>query len=528
MRCSLLLLSTYLDGELNQRRAAELDAHLIGCSRCQEGLGYLREESQRISSLARVRVPDHSAHALLAHVGLITIEDDLPGKAPPPPPAHDDPDARPWFGGTPGKALPWSPPRRQASPTPPPPELHRPAHVVAPVATLDKPPAPHMQATAAHNVEHHTPDSAQLEVPGIAVPSSPGPAAVPAVDADEHEEPVEQWSGPVRAPQRVSGSKVSDSLRRMRDSLAVRWALMRGGAADYDDSVDTFETSPEDEPSSQTHERLEPRSTAALAEALHAVESRAVRDADDWSIPSDLDILDHPVAPAASVVAHRQRATGRHLRGVARSRGASLLQRASGGMEATGVRDRRLWAFMGMTAALLVLGLLIGKQVASTSVARLPAASVRATPAVPHASTAPVVPQATPAPSLTPTPLQLTGAQTLGSGAGGYAVADLRYGVHPGDFRIVFDFSASGGSTPSGSPVVTAGFGNATTLYIIFVGVAPGSPAVSPRGGVVTGVSLLPHSPIAGRIVYEVTLSRAAKLSAIYLSNPTRLVLDLR
>jgi len=77
MKCSLLVLSSYLDGELESRRQGELEAHLVGCQRCRAGLGYLREEVERISSLGRVRVADHSVQAMLVHLGLVD-EDDAP------------------------------------------------------------------------------------------------------------------------------------------------------------------------------------------------------------------------------------------------------------------------------------------------------------------------------------------------------------------------------------------------------------------------------------------------------------------
>jgi hypothetical protein len=70
MKCSLLVLSSYLDGELEVRRQGELEAHLVGCQRCRSGLGYLREEVDRVSALGRVSVAEHSIDALLVQLGL--------------------------------------------------------------------------------------------------------------------------------------------------------------------------------------------------------------------------------------------------------------------------------------------------------------------------------------------------------------------------------------------------------------------------------------------------------------------------
>ena len=43
-----------------------------------------------------------------------------------------------------------------------------------------------------------------------------------------------------------------------------------------------------------------------------------------------------------------------------------------------------------------------------------------------------------------------------------------------------------------------------------------------------TSVTLLPHSPIPGHLVYEVKLTKPVKLVTDYLTGPVRLVIDLR
>ena len=160
MKCSLLTLSCYLDGELEARRTGEVEAHLVGCERCRNGLGHLREEVSRIGALARVRVPDHSAHLMLAQIGLLPEDAALPDRGQP----VDDVEAVddvPWLAARSGAALPWSPRRPEAGvelrgnavppPAPPPPDAGVPAlpfdivslHVgdPAPPITVDDEPA---------------------------------------------------------------------------------------------------------------------------------------------------------------------------------------------------------------------------------------------------------------------------------------------------------------------------------------------------------------------------------------------------
>jgi hypothetical protein len=304
-------------------------------------------------------------------------------------------------------------------------------------------------------------------------------------------------------PRKAASGGIGDMSRRMRDAIGLRWALMRGGPMTDDDSIDLVTNAPAPTPRVPVYEDIPVEAEVSTA-------------------PAPLRDIPPAVIERSQPKPKPKREGGRHQ---------VKLHRSAGGAAGEGIRDRRLWIFAAGTLVLMVIGLLIGKHVeTSQSVAQRPIASARATPAVPRASVAPAVP-ATPSPAVAaaPNPLQLTGAQTLGGGAQGYAVQDLRYGAHPGDYRIVFDLGPVGSGSPSGTPGVTAGFGNPTTLYIIFAGVIPGGAPNPPApGGVLTGLTLLPHSPIAGHIVYQLNLSRAVKLSAGYLTGPARLVLDLR
>jgi hypothetical protein len=202
-------------------------------------------------------------------------------------------------------------------------------------------------------------------------------------------------------------------------------------------------------------------------------------------------------------------------------------------------KDRRLWIFGSVVLVLLLIGLLVGKSVTPasnhiapgtvpnpTAIAQ-PTAQANSTPT--PAATPQPTPQATPQPTATPAPTpagpnpsQLTGAQNLGAGGTGFAVQDIRYGAHPGDFRIVFDLSGNG------SPSTTVGFGAPTTLYVEFTGTTgPASVAQPASGNVATAVKLLQPSPVADKTIYEITLSGPAKLSTMYLQSPLRLVIDL-
>jgi hypothetical protein len=195
-------------------------------------------------------------------------------------------------------------------------------------------------------------------------------------------------------------------------------------------------------------------------------------------------------------------------------------------------RDRRLWLFGAVTVVLILLGLLIGRQVTQT--APIVASTIpRSTPAV-HASTPPTtapLPIATAPPVITPiipsapTPQQLTSVKTLGTGSSGFSVADVRYGEHLNDFRLVFDLAYPDSVT--GQPTTVIGFDGATTLYVEFTGVNGASDiATMPSGQVVVSVTALPMARDTGHLVFKITLSKKAPFDAYYLSGG-RLVIDV-
>ncbi len=194
-------------------------------------------------------------------------------------------------------------------------------------------------------------------------------------------------------------------------------------------------------------------------------------------------------------------------------------------------RDRRLWAFGAITLALMLIGLLIGRQVTQT--APLVAANTpRSTPgahATPPPTAAPTLPIATPAPTApiptAPSPGQLTGSKTLGTGAGGFSIADVRYGEHPNDFRLVFDMAFPVGVT--GDPGTVIGYDGPTTLYVEFTGVNGTSPInAMPPGQIVASVVPLPMARNTGRLIFKITLRKNAPYDAYYLSGG-RLIIDI-
>jgi hypothetical protein len=195
-------------------------------------------------------------------------------------------------------------------------------------------------------------------------------------------------------------------------------------------------------------------------------------------------------------------------------------------------RDQRLWLFGAITVVLMLLGLLIGRQVTQTG--PLAAATIPRSEPSSHATTpatsAPL-PIATPAPVPTaiipvaPTPQQLTGATTLGNGSGGFSVADVRYGLHPNDFRLVFDLAFP--STVTGAPTTVIGYSGATTIYVEFTGVdGVSNVAAMPPGKFVVSVVPLPMARNTDRLIFKITLSKHAPFDAYYLSG-ARLVIDV-
>jgi Putative zinc-finger len=282
VKCSLLTLSTFIDGELAPPRRAEVDAHLVGCTRCSAGAATLREEKVRVGQLARVTVDPGSAQLMLEQVG-ITLETVVDRSPVIPPPPSAPPDVRrPWQGGESGRALPWTPRRPEPAPlggepitVPTVPDVQRdlpldgmrsePASWDT-VVEDDPPLSPVVKAAADTAIT--APDSEWVEADdewlnAATAPDSWEEDLPPAVDATPP--PMESWgspdglAAPVTAtefstappapmhtppPTRLAAASGPAALwTRVRDAVTVRLALARGGDA-LEDSLEIVSGAP--------------------------------------------------------------------------------------------------------------------------------------------------------------------------------------------------------------------------------------------------------------------------------------------
>jgi hypothetical protein len=160
-------------------------------------------------------------------------------------------------------------------------------------------------------------------------------------------------------------------------------------------------------------------------------------------------------------------------------------------------------------------------QQAQTPAVSVPQHQAVAPPAAPTGAA--VVPAPHPAASL---PV-LTGTVTVGDGAPGWSVQDIRYGAHAGYLRMVLDLMPAAGAA-SGSPRVTIGFQDPTTLIVSLDQVtAHGAPPAPLAGGLVTSISLLTPPPAAGSTAYVVKLAHPVQFTPAFATSPLRLILDL-
>jgi Putative zinc-finger len=650
VRCSLLALSSYLDAELGVEPTGELEAHLLACDRCRTAIGHLREESQRIGGLARVHIPDGAVHELFSQIGLIEEGDDLP-VAPPHLARPVSVEAPPWFGAERGKALPWAPGgRHDMKEAGEPRELmggrsHGTAVADPPELLLWDEPLDQIVTSTIPS----TPSPAPLHVlptPEQANPIEPVRATAPAVEqpvavpqppdlATSAPHPPQFGSAEPQPPLLYTSGGPS-AFQRMRDAIAVRIALWRGGGSHIDSSVEIVSgagaptwnqrahpkawsdsppvvvapeppaatRSPEHEFTGRRNEAPlvpdrppivdAPLATPELADVLGEVANLAAplgRTApvpqvapveipkqapipdpaptqegveepieDEAPIAEDPDVVDEPIVGEASddtlaavdalVSPDAFRAftepsppagPGRHVRRLKSQKperrwnpaqpvtGRHVLP-IGGPAVAAAERDRTLWVFGAITAVVMVIGLVIGRQV-TTPASPAPATIHRPAPtarAVPPATFAPL-PITTPIPAVTvpaaPTPQQLTSVHNLGTGSGGFTVADLRIGEHPNDFRLVFDLAFP--DSVSGSPATVIGYDGPTTIYVEFTGVNGTAPIQSmPPNQIVVSVVALPMARNTNRLTFKITLRKNAPFDAYYLSG-ARLIIDV-
>jgi hypothetical protein len=658
VRCSLLALSSYLDAELEVAPTGELEAHLLACDRCRTAIEHLREESERIGALARVHIPDGAVHELFSQIGLIEEGDELPDA----PLHHDRPasvEAPPWFGAERGRALPWAPRGGYESNPSHPRELigeRTPSVAVAEPPELflwEEPMDQITTSTATHTVPTPPPVPVHIPKPVVEAPRAPEALIAapqpPEIAATEPQPPALDHAAPQPPMPHTDGAP--NAFQRMRDAVAVRFALWRGAGSHLESNVEIVSGAGAPSWKQRAHPKawsdspavvvapeppvagqpvpppvvppvIEPEAATpvvakpptpevAAAEAAASEPVNTEPSAAELATPELADILGEVASLAAPlgrntthspapVKPHRNghmgpmvaplavpeklpelvdepmdddipgehlaavdaivapdefrdytqpsapsapSGPGRHVRRLksqtsdrrswnpTQPRTGRHVLPIGGPAVAAADRDRRLWIFAAATVVVLVFGLLIGRTVTQTS----PLAAPHVTTPRPtaHATAAPTfapLPVATPATAVptipaAPTPAQLTGSHTIGTGSSGFSVADVRIGEHPNDFRLVFDLAYP--DTVSGAPTTVIGYDGPTTLYLEFTGVTGTAPIETmPAGQVVVSVTPLPMVRNTNRLIFKITLRKNAPFDAYYLSG-ARLVIDI-
>jgi anti-sigma factor RsiW len=234
VKCSLLSLSTLIDGELAPERRAEVEAHLVGCPRCTTGTATLGEEKVRVGQLARVEVDPVSAKMMLEQVGIV-VESFVP-RAHVAPPALPSGSQLPWQQAVGSAALPWKPVRPASIPS-------ANEGVTVPAFSADAQPdlpfegatavAPEADegwagSTAEQAWEAHVPppvEPVHEAVEAWEAPSDPVPVSPPPVPALPPVLPPVHPQVPTRVP---AASGPAGLWSRLRDAMAVRLALSHG------------------------------------------------------------------------------------------------------------------------------------------------------------------------------------------------------------------------------------------------------------------------------------------------------------
>jgi hypothetical protein len=206
-----------------------------------------------------------------------------------------------------------------------------------------------------------------------------------------------------------------------------------------------------------------------------------------------------------------------------RTQGAAAtatVRRGIAGVSSAGPNSR-LYAVVAGIGLVFVAALLFARSSPHT-----PAATALR-PATTDADTQPHHPAAGPSSGAVAqsAPPAATNVQTFGSGATGFQVLRMRYGVQAAYLRVVFDLG-SAGVAAAGSPKVVVSFTGPQTMLVTFTGALPaGSTGVPPPGKVISSVTLL--SSANQKTVYRFQLTRAVSTVGFYLASPTRFVLDL-
>ncbi|HVC38565.1 MAG TPA: zf-HC2 domain-containing protein [Candidatus Dormibacteraeota bacterium] len=507
MKCSLLTLSCALDGELSRERQLDLDAHLVTCERCKTGMRYLREETERVSLLAAVRLAPDKATALLERSRILVSGDvhpgseyaGVPGQAVPQPqlPAPDP------FGALGiGAAIleaapepdPGSVPATDDSPERPPSAVIPEAETVTEAVTEES----ELEQGSAFEAEQADLSSADAfaavpevlwlmdtpEEPAAEDPTeSPGAAGLPVP-----REPSDIFSGPAEPSPSAEPSAIPDhepeTVSRPSSMVVPGW-----------------------EPATELKMPWEDIPSAAPAHDTWTPELAGVPVSRESPLPPPAPFPAAPPArPAAAAVPKLQSDPKRpgFDRGIPKGTAGGGRRPVPPKPGSNGAEPRS-WTRTGLIAvAALAVVLILWNITHGPGQKAVPPPRGQASPA----ATATPRPSATATPSTTAPQLTLTGTQTLGSGGTGYQVQSVQYGVHGSQFWVVIHFTGG-----TGVPTITSGFDGAQTIYLEMQGVAPGTAVAQPAAGSLVSSVEVGHVAGFKGAVYVLQLSRAAQIS---------------
>lgn len=505
MKCSLLTLSCALDGELSRERQLELDAHLITCERCKTGMHYLREETERISLLAPVRLSGGTATALLER-SRVVVPAGMPSALPQSEAGEEEV----------GESL-------RAAPDPfgalgiAPAILDEPADAEVSTISLADEIAPDLEQGSAY--EAMEADHSDLDALA-AIPEELWLAEAPEEVTPENVVPDTQLAE--AAPTDIAWDS-SAALEEVQES-----ATGPEPEAPSDDPTEAEpvlgggdDTTSANRPSSIVVPGWEP---ATEIKVPWRDIPPATPTADTWTpdltaLPLSRDASPLPPATPFAASAPPARPAAAAVPGLQADRRSVVVdreipRRSGGGGSRRPVAPKpggdgpeaRSWTRTGLIAvAALALVLILwnvthgGGKTPVSHHARGQATPLSSAKASPSPSTSP---------SATPTPFALTGTQTVGSSGSGYQLQTVRYGVHGSQYWVVFQMVQG-----SGSPQITCGFDGPQTLYVEMKGVAPGtSVAQPPAGAAVSSITVGHVSGFTGA-VYILHLTKPMQVS---------------
>ena len=544
MKCSLLTLSCALDGELSRDRQLELDAHLITCDRCKTGMRYLREETERVSLLAPVRLTSSTTTALLERSRVLVSAPDHapeepldsatePGEEQLPDPMPSAPDP---FGALGISAAILDSPAVQE----PPDNIPSDQEDEAPDDQSNSsdlegtdPELAHGSAFEASEADRSASDALaavpeELWLADTSDDPEPDPTADPFLPTQGETQPFpEQEATTVDgSPPPVAPAVSPADEEAPAESIGESMVALDLPPLPYESPSTTDEQAADDSrPSSMVVPGWEPATELKVPwEDIPA----ATPASEAWSpeVAGLAGITGLPVArpsplpPAAPFPAAPPptRPAVAAVPGLQADRKSSVLDRqpprrsvGSGfrlpvpPRSGKGGPEPRSWPRTGLVAVAALAVVLILWNITHGS---KPAGVHHSNRQTTAAASATPSPSTSPSPTPTATPLVLTGTQSVGSSGSGYSVQTVQYGVHGSQFWVVFHFVGG-----SGQPAITSGFDGPQTIYLEMQGVAPGTQVTQPAtGNLVSSVSIGHVAGFSGA-VYVLHLSRAAQIS---------------